>query len=303
MRASIVMGLLLLLTSACHRSERAALESKSFHVEEPSPARVLMEPKAVSEEGAHQGSVDDSANLPQIAYTYTIGYSLGAARVGEVQRRHVALCDSLGPARCRLVSMHRDSGDGGATQAALSLLVDARIARSFQDRLDAAAAGSGGSVSSRGIEAEDLSKQMVDTAAQVRGKEALAQRLLALLQTHNGKVGELVEAEKAYADTEEELDAARSWLAEMRGRVTMSKIDISYAGAVAETRSAWTPLGEALSDAGRAIGSSAAKLVTLLLTLLPWLLFLALLLWIVRRRGWRLRLRWPRRRASGPAPA
>jgi hypothetical protein len=294
MRPSIVIGLLL-LTSACGRSGQSAQNLKMFEVAEPAAAAMNVPPVS------RQATTDESAGLPQIAYTYTIGYSIGTARVAEVQRRHVALCDSLGPARCRIVSMRRDSSDAGATQAALSLLVDARIARPFQDRLDAAAAGSGGSIASRGIEAEDLSKQMVDTAAKIRGKEALAGRLLALLQTHGGKVGELVEAEKAYADTEEELDAARSWLAEMRGRVTMSKIDLSYAGEVTETRNAWTPLHESLSDAGRLIGTSAAKLLVLLLTALPWLLFLALLLWAARRRGWRLRLPWPRRRAGSAA--
>jgi hypothetical protein len=273
-----------------------------FDVAEPAAPAMILANAPPGEEDAHQGRADD-ATMPQIAYTYTIGYSVAAASVGAVQRRHVVSCDSLGPARCRIVAMRRDSSDEGATEASLSLLVDARIARGFQDRLDAVTAGAGGSISSRGVEAEDLSKQMVDTAAKLRGKEALAQRLLALLQTHSGKVGELVEAEKAYAQTEEELDAARSWLADMRGRVTMSKIDIAYSGAVPGTRSAWTPLREALGDAGRVSGSSAAKMVTLLLTALPWLLFAVLLLWVARRRGWRLRLPWPRRRAADPAHA
>jgi hypothetical protein len=299
MRVSILIGLLL-LTSGCHRSGQSTREMKMFEVAAPPPAAV-MAAAPESEQDAHQATADDDATLPQIAYVYTIGYSVAAASVGAVQRRHIASCDSLGPARCRIVAMRRDSSDDGASQASLSLLVDARIARGFQDRLDAVTAGAGGSVSSRGVEAEDLSKEMVDTAAKLRGKEALAQRLLALLQTHSGKVGELVEAEKAYAQTEEELDAARSWLAEMRGRVTMSRIDINYSGAVPGTRSAWTPLREALSDAGRVLGSSMAKLITLVLGALPWLLFVGLLIWAARRRGWRIRLRWPARRTAGPA--
>jgi hypothetical protein len=84
---------------------------------------------------------------------------------------------------------------------------------------------------------------------------------------------------------EEELDAAPSRLAEMRGRVAMLKIDIGYAGAVPGTTSAWTPLRDALGDAGRILGSSLAKLVTQLLSTLPGLAFLALLLAVARRRG------------------
>src|SRR5206468_3083944 len=120
-------------------------------------------PAEPPDQDAEQPRVTDTQNLPQIAYTYTIGYRIGAAEVGDLQRRHIALCDALGPARCRIASMSRDSGDGGTAEAALSLLVDARVARPFEDRLDAAATGSGANVATRGMQAEDLSKQMVDT--------------------------------------------------------------------------------------------------------------------------------------------
>src|SRR3954466_13645402 len=177
MRTSILIPLLL-LSAACHRSGQAPQAIQMFDVAEPPPAAVMAPNMPPGIEDARQARVDDEATPPQIAYIYSIGCSGGAVSVGEVQRRHVALCDSLGPARCRIVSMRRDSNDDGAANATLSLLVDARIARAFQDRLDAVTTGSGGSISNRGVEAEDLSKQMVDTAAKVRGKEALAQRLL-----------------------------------------------------------------------------------------------------------------------------
>jgi hypothetical protein len=280
----------LLVTAACSRHSQAAHDLPTFDVAEPPAAAVMMDKPA--EEAEQQ------AALPQIAYTYTIGYRAAADAVAGLQRSHIALCGRLGPARCRIVSMSRDTGDDGAPQGALTFLVESRIARAFQDRLDSAAASSGGSVSSRGIKAEDLSKQIVDTSAKVRGKEALANRLVQLLRDRNGKVGELVEAEKAYAQTEEELDAARSWLAEMRGRVAMSRIDVSYTGVVPVSRSAWKPVGDAFSDAGQVVGASLAKLLTLLLSALPWLLFLALLIAVGRRLGWRLRLPRRRRRAA-----
>lgn len=281
----------LLFTAACGRHNRPVRGLAEFNVEEP-PALTVTSPKP--EEDA-----DQQAALPQIAYTYTVGYRTAADTVVGLQRRHIALCDQLGPARCRIVSMSRDTADDGAPQGALTVLVEARIARAFQDRLDTAAAGSGGRVSSRGIKAEDLSKQIVNTSAKVRGKEALADRLVQLLKARNGKVGELVEAEKAYAQTEEELDAARSWLAQMRGRVAMSEIDINYAGVVPVNRSAWKPVGDALADAGEVVGGSLAKLLTFLLSALPWLLFVAILILIGRRVGWRLKLpRWRRTAAT-----
>jgi hypothetical protein len=283
MRGSLLIACLL-FTAACGRHNQPAHDLREFNVEEPPPAAV-MEPKPEEEA--------DQAALPQIAYSYTIGYRAAANAVSGLQQRHIALCDQLGAVRCRIVSMSRDTGDDGAPQGALTLLVEARIARAFQDRLDSAAAGSGGSVSSRGIKAEDLSKQIVDTSAKVRGKEALADRLVQLLKTRNGKVGELVEAEKAYAQTEEELDAARSWLTQMRGRVAMSEIDINYTGVVPVSRGAWKPVGEALESAGQVLGASVAKLIVLILSALPWFLLLTILIASGRRLGWRLP-RWRR---------
>src|SRR6478672_6822880 len=128
MRNSILIALLL-LSPACHRSGQASQAMRMYDVAEPAAAPVMARNMPPRIEDARQARVDDDATLPQIAYIYSIGYSVGAASVGAVQRRHVALCDSLGPLRCRIVSMRRDSSDDGAADASLSLLVDARIAR------------------------------------------------------------------------------------------------------------------------------------------------------------------------------
>ena len=159
---------------------------------------------------------------PQIAYSYGYAYTLPAAAIAAAQARHVALCDALGPARCRIVKMERSGGlEGEYGGGTLQLIVAAPIARDLARRLDATAREAGGTPAGRTISAEDLSKQIVDTDARIRAKQALADRLLGLIQTRDGKVGELVEAERAFATAQEELDAARSWMGEMRQRVAM----------------------------------------------------------------------------------
>jgi Domain of unknown function (DUF4349) len=289
------------LTAGCgsQADRRAANDLHMFNVEEPPPPPALAFAPPRGEDGdARQASVEAPPVAPQIAYSYTLGYRLAADRIAAVQQSHVALCDRLGAARCHIAAMTRSAGPDGGVQAALTLVVEARLARAFEDRLDGAVAGAGGRASDRGVEAEDLSKQIVDTAAKVRGKEALTARLLILLQKRDGKVGELVEAERAYAQAQEELDGARSWLVEMRGRVAMSKIDISYDGAAPAVDSARKPLRDALAAAGEVLGASAARLLTFLVAALPWALALALVAWLLRRRGWRLRLPRPRRAPS-----
>jgi hypothetical protein len=288
----------LLALAACGNSQDMKVKTESletFDVAEAPPPPEVEPPGLVAKQDA-----EPDVAAPQIAYTYSFGYRVSADTVPQVQRQHVAMCDQLGAVRCRIVSMTRDSGDGQFVRAALSLLVDARIARAFGDRLDAAVTGSGGAVSARGTQAEDLSKQIVDTEARLRGKEALAQRLLALLGNREGKVGELVEAERAYAQAQEELDSARSWLAEMRGRVAMSKLDISYSSDAPEGGGMWQPVRSSVAQAGQVFGASIAALITLTLALSPWLLVIWALLWLLRRLGWLKRLRLPSRRPAQP---
>ena len=239
------------------------------------------------------------AGAPQVAYTYGLSYALDSDRIAAVQARHVAACRRLGPARCMVVKtdLTRQSGDAAATQAETDLLIDARLAGSFGQALDRSAADAGGSLTGRHVTAEDVTKQLVDTGARVRAKQALADRLMALIAHANGKVGDLVAAEKAFADTQEELDAARSLQAALRQRVAMSAVNIDYA-ATAATGS-WAPVRRSLADVGATLAASIAGLVTALVAALPWVMLLALLVWLRRRLGWR----WPwRRRGARAAP-
>lgn len=233
---------------------------------------------------------------PQIAYSYTYGYRLASGSIDAAQAKHVALCDKLGKQRCRIGSMRRSSSEGEFTEAALTLFVDAKIARPFGADLDKTVASEGGENSDRGIQAEDLSKQIIDTGARIKAKQALADRLLNLIQNKSGSVADLVAAERAFADAQEELDAARSSIADLRGRVAMSQIEISYASRNPSGNGFMRPIREAFASAGQGLGGSVGALVTFVVVALPWVLVLSALLWLKRRMGWKLGLRWPRRR-------
>ncbi len=234
----------------------------------------------------------------QIAYSYTVGYRLDDGNVPAVQAHHIAVCNKLGAARCRIAStsLRNDDDDAGYVNAEAKFLVDARLAQAFIARLDESSAAAGGSVADRSINAEDITKQIIDTDARVRAKHALADRLVRLVQNGGGKVGELVEAEKAYSDTQEELDAARSNQANLRQRVAMSDVSVNYSSALAT--GAWSPVTLALGGVGATLAASIGALVTFAVAALPWILVLAVIIWTLRRRGWRFRWRFWRRPAG-----
>lgn len=244
----------------------------------------------------------DAANAapvqgPQIAYSYELSYLLGDAQLADVQAKQVALCTGLGAAKCQVAKTSiSNSGRGAGASGETKLLVDARIAIPFQKKLDEVATAAGGEVSDRSTTAEDITKQVIDTDARVRAKQILADRLTKLLAESNGKVADLVAAEQAYATTQEELDAARSLQASLRQRVAMSDIAIGYT--TRESNSMWAPVRRSFGAAGDSFGGSIGALVTFIVIALPWIVMLSLLIWVLRRIGWR----WPfRRRARGMA--
>ena len=240
---------------------------------------------------------------PRIAYSYSITYDFDRRTVAQVQGQQLALCRQLGPARCLVVKSTLSAAgpdDHMVTDQAV-LLVDARLAGKMNQRLDALAVSGGAKLASRQVEAEDVTQQVIDTDARVRAKQALAERLLAIIKSGKGKVGELVEAERAYATTQEELDAARGEQAALSQRVAMSRVTIDYE--FDDTPGGRSPVRASLATAGNTLATSIAALVTAIVAALPWLIVGAIVIALVRlvrrKMGWR----WPRRARNGAPPA
>lgn len=276
----------LLLVAGCSEpgGETPIAEPLAYDVAEQAPA----EPASPGARGtdATTGTAVEIA-MPEIAYTYRYIFRLSSDAVAEVQERHLGLCQSLGPARCRVVDMRRSASSGDYVEGSLKLQVAAPVAREFGDRLVNVAAEDGAETIDRSISAEDLSKQMVDTAARIRTKEALVDRLTTLLETRSGNIAQAVEAERAINAAQEELEQARAWLTEMRGRVAMSTFEIGYTSATPLAGGVSDPLRDALGSMGDLFGRSLALIITLIAALLPWAI-LGLLIWwaalLLRRR-------------------
>jgi hypothetical protein len=117
---------------------------------------------------------------------------------------------------------------------------------------------------------------MVDTEARIRQRQMLVARLTEILRNRAGKVAELVEAERSVAQAQEELDQAQGWLAELRGRVAMSDIEIRYtaiAPAVTPRTTGWQ-IRDAVAGSAALFAGALRALLLLAIYLLPWMLVL-----------------------------
>lgn len=218
--------------------------------------------------------------VPQLAYSYTLGFRLPADRIEAAQKAHLALCDKLGPARCQMIAMSRD-GDSANGGGAMKLRVATDQARAFAAALQQAVAAQGGRQIDSRVEAEDVSKDMVDAQARINQRTLLVDRLTEILRTRDGKVGDLVEAERSVAQAQEELDQAKGWLAELRQRVATSTFDVTY-NAVAPTSDSAFNFPEALQGSASGFAYGLQMIVVILIYLGPWLLLIGLIGWGLR---------------------
>jgi hypothetical protein len=208
-------------------------------------------------------------SMPKITYVYDYGYRIASDEISALQRKHADLCEKQGAQVCRILEMRQSGGEGDYGTGSLTLAVAAPRARSFGAELGKAAEASGGSEVSSAISGEDLSKQIVDTEARLRARSLLRDRLMEVLATRKGTVAELVEAERGVAQVNEEIDQARSWLAEMQGRVDYSRFNISYASGSPSSGGFISPIRDALGSVSSILGMLFAFLIMLVTVLVP----------------------------------
>lgn len=225
-------------------------------------------------------------NMPKMAYVFDYGFSLAGEEIAKLQQTHADMCESMGPFSCQIVEMSHSGELGDEVYGNLQLAVVADKARSFGSSLLPGVESLGGKQVSANIVGEDLSKQIVDTSARLQSRIVLRDRLLDVLKTRKGTVAELVEAERSVARVNEEIDQARSWLEEMRGRVSFSRVNLSYQSTTPVASDLFGPAKGAIASLGSIFGIMLAGIILIGAILGP---ILAAILGIKRLRrkfGW-----------------
>jgi glycine cleavage system regulatory protein len=267
----LVLFWALLLVAACGEREQAAEDAiPVYNIE------------AASAEPAADSPSQSPLVAPQIAYSYERRYRSPSNGIAALQAGHIAECRQLGAGACHVLEQRLTDGDSAS---ALKLSVEATKAQTLLGTLDRQVEAKDGEVVARFTEAEDLSTQIVDVEARLRAKQALADRLLAIIRSRSGSIKDLVAAEQAFAEAQADLEAAQAELALMRGRVARSTITLMYFAPATARASFNDTLRPAFDQAGALLGESLAALLRFVILALPWALVIGLpLRWWWRRR-------------------
>jgi len=281
-RGLILAGVAALALTACSKAD----DDQTAPAEKAAASSPAADVAAQSDDSAAKGQLaaEIPVSLPKMAYVFDYGFRLPGKDIAALEQKHADMCEAMGPYNCQIVSLSSSGDEGEYVTGKLELAVVADKARAFGVKLAESAKGAGGEQVSAKIEGEDLSKQMVDTDARLKSRIALRDRLMEVLNTRKGTVAELVEAERGVAQVNEEIDQAKSWLQEMKGRVAFSRVVVNYQSAGPAAGSFLAPVRGAVGSLGSIFGVLAAIAILMIAVGGP----IGLIVWGYRR----LRRRW-----------
>ena len=151
-------------------------------------------------------------------------------------------------------------------------------------------------------EREDKTADVVDADAKIKNLTSFRDNLRAMLSKPSATVKDLVEIQQQLTDTQAQLDSESTLRKILANETEKIAVEISFrverpsvnTGGFAEI---WT----ALRESGSVLADSTASLITVIVTVIPWLILIVPVVWFLFK-GWR-RLRRNRSGATLPPPA
>ncbi|MDJ0920206.1 MAG: DUF4349 domain-containing protein [Henriciella sp.] len=231
-----------------------------------------------------------------IAYSHSLGLTLPKGGVDPMMQAHTEACRAAGTATCIVINSNIYSEDVDYASGNLSIRATPDWIETFLDGMETEVDAAGGEITQRSTSAEDLTRAILDTGARLEAQKTLQGRLLDLLQRRDGELGDLLQIERELARVTGDIESIEAQLKTLRLRVSMSRLDVSYSTKVppfSATRE--NPLAEAFGDFFYNFSAAIAAVITAFAVGLPWIVLLAIFLWI-----W-LKLIWPRLRGKKKA--
>jgi hypothetical protein len=266
----------MVLQNSADFSERESLDEAPQAMRKTAPG----EPNS---EGADPAGV-------YLAYRYTYGLIMPATAVKSTSDKHIQICRDAGASKCQISGSSTNSYSDEDVRANLSLRAEPKWLETFVTGIKTDMSDVDGRIENANTSVEDLTRALLDTDARLKAKTTLRTRLEKLLETRDAKLPDLLALERELARVQAEIESATANLKALRARVSMSVVNINYTSErAAVSRSAVSPIGEALKDFVRIVSNGIAGVITFVAFMLPWMIFLIIpglftLRWVWRRR-------------------
>jgi hypothetical protein len=135
----------------------------------------------------------------------------------------------------------------------------------------------------KSISAEDVTEQFIDLTSRLKTKKKLEERYLEILKKAN-KVSEILEIEKQISTIREEIEAKEGQLKYLESRISESTITIEFYKTIAEKEGVKISYGSKLWTAIKSGFFSLSDLFISLLSVWPFVILFAALVYFIRKR-------------------
>lgn len=242
----------------------------------------------VAESSAPQPPGVSPTGAPGVAFNYRYAFRLPGLRISAVQEQHAAACEKLGVSRCRITGMHYEQNGEDDIEAQLAFKLDPALARAFGREGISAVTRAGGELRIADISGTDVGAEIAvgnQSGAQIGDELSRIERQLArpgLSASERAELQRQAQELRASARTNQAQQSDR------RAQLASTPMVFDY-----QAGDTGGPIAGAARDSLKMLSHSIATLLVIVVTLLPWALFLVLL-WLV----WR----WANRRFLGGTP-
>jgi len=210
-----------------------------------------------------------------VALDYVYAFTLPVEHVAELQEKHATQCEALGPSRCRIAGMEYHAANGQIS-GTLLLKLAPEIARGFGKQAIATVVQNGGMLSDAEISSKDAGTTIAQAdrdAASLTSEKKDIERRLAGPGLSATERTQLEQRAQALTDAQRQAGAARADAALLLASTPMR---FNYMSGPVDTGFHDGPLVRALKDGWANLSAGLLVILTLLITLLPWILLAAL---------------------------
>ena len=240
--------------------------------------------------------VSATAGLPQryIAESQNIEVISPESELQKSWESVIAFCGTI---QCEVVSSKLTARMGDSVPSgSISLRVAPRDLEKLLDHIQKL-----GKIAEHTTEREDETAAVVDTDAKIKNLTSFRDNLRAMLAKPSATVKDLVEIQQQLTETQSQLDSVTAQRKVLANQTEKIAVVISFhvegarggAGSFAE-------IWDALRDSGSDLADSIAALITVTVTVVPWLVVIVPLVWLLAKAWRKLR---KRKTATLPPPA
>ena len=240
-----------------------------------------------AEPSASEASPQDSPLQRFLAVRQDLNVEVPAEQLADAWGKVRDLCGTL---KCELLSssLLRET-----PQQPGNAMLEMRVEPADVDKLLGGLAGVA-NVVSHTTTSEDKTAEVIDVEARIKNRTEFRDSLRVMLRDTVTKrtMVDLLAIQRTLSDTQAELDAIATQRKVLAQETSKQHIQIQFTPkrALVSNGDGYSPMRQALRNAGSVLAESVGALITFIAAVLPWLVLVVLPL------GWLVRVLWRRRR-------